>query len=301
MLVRFFFRAFLFITAVLVLLLAPVRLAVPPAPPWHIAQKASTLRQTGSPGIRIHDQRVAELLPQGEPQKSSPPASTQPVDQISRPKVALIIDDMGYNKRIGLKLLRLQLPLNFSFLPQAPHTQELLHLAQQMDRTILVHMPMEPQSDKWKAEPVTLYTKDSQEELERKVEQMLEAVPQARGANNHMGSRFTREQKKMAIVLGIVQQHHLFFVDSYTTGNSLGLSSARRMGIPTAKRNIFLDNEQNVDAICKRLGQVAELAREKKNAIAIGHPNQAMVTALASCAQEKLNEVELVSVEELLR
>ena len=278
-----------------------MQLAVPPPAPWHSAQQHKTAPPTASPQTSIVDEGAVALLPQKEPQKPVLPPSTQPLDPIYRPKLALIIDDMGYNQRIGQQLLRLQLPLTFAFLPQAPYTQELVHLARQQNRTILVHMPMEPLSTKWKQEPITLNTEDSQQDLERKVEQMLAAIPQASGVNNHMGSRFTQGQKQMEIVLEIVQHHQLFFVDSYTTGDSLGLITAKSLGMPTAKRDVFLDNEHDVDAICKQLGNVVELARENESAIAIGHPNQALVAALTSCGPQILSGIELVSVAELVQ
>ncbi len=301
MVARFLARAFLLSLAALVLSLAPVQLAAPPPGPWHSAQQRQTVPLTPSPQTSVVDEGPIALLPQKEPQKSAPPFSVQPLDPINRPKVALIIDDMGYSQHIGQQLLHLQLPLNFAFLPQAPYTQELVHLAWQQNRTILVHMPMEPLSTKWKQEPITLNTEDSQQDLKRKVEQMLAAIPQASGVNNHMGSRFTQGRNQMEIVLEIVQQHQLFFVDSFTTGDSLGLSTARSLGIPTAKRDIFLDNEHDVDAICKWLGSVAELARENDSAIAIGHPNQALLSALSSCGPKILDGIEVVSVAELVQ
>lgn len=302
MLVRLLLKVFLSCTLALLLILTPKQFAPPPRSDWHHRQRPTELATQVVPDTLHQQVESPPLTPPGAGlPEHSPPVPRQDYHQGKRPKVALLIDDMGYNQTLGQQLLGMRLTLNFSFLPQAPYTQELVLLAQQQERTILVHMPMEPESRKWKPEPVTLNTEDSQKELEQKVEKMLAAVPQASGANNHMGSRFTQNREKMKLVLGLLRRQHLFFVDSYTSGKSQGQRLARNMGIPTARRSVFLDNEQNVAAICKQLERVAQLAKSEQSAIAIGHPNKAMLTALHSCVPKMLATVELVSVEELVQ
>lgn len=129
---------------------------------------------------------------------------------------------------------------------------------------------------------------------------MLAAVPTAIGANNHMGSRFTEDQRAMRQVLMRLRAGSLFFIDSFTSPASMGETTAHQLGLPTARRRIFLDNEQHSTAICRQLGALATRARAEGAAIAIGHPNAAMVEALRTCAGEQLASVQVVGVERLV-
>jgi len=216
------------------------------------------------------------------------------------PLAAIIIDDMGYNREIGRQLLDLGFPLSFSFLPQAPHTTELARLAHERGRTVLVHLPMEPKDHRWKMEPLMLKAGEDGELLREKTQKMLAAVPVAQGANTHMGSRFTERTREMEEVLSVLKEQHLFFIDSYTTAGSVAEARARQLRLPTARRRIFLDNEPTEAAICRQMALLAELAATDSGAIAIGHPNQAMFTALINCAKQLLSKVQLVGVEHLV-
>ena len=215
--------------------------------------------------------------------------------------MAIIIDDMGYSRDTGLQLIDMELRLNFSFLPQAPHTTELAGLAHERGRTILVHLPMEPKDPRMKMEPLMLQVGDGGEILRKKTEKMLAAVPAAQGANNHMGSRFTQRSEEMRQVLSVLKEQHLFYVDSYTTAGSVAEAIARQLHMPTARRRIFLDNETTETAICDQMAVLKKLATAEGCAIAIGHPSQAMISALRNCAEQHLVQLQLVGVEELVR
>ena len=283
------------VTLTLALLLAPQSIEAPGAVD---TRSQSPLERTWPPAIDAGVEKSAPL-----PETTSPlpqPASTQQQPAIALPRVALIIDDMGYNREIGRQLLELHLPLSFSFLPHAPHSAELAQLAWDRGRTILVHLPMEPKAQQWKEEPVTLRVGEKEARLRKKTEQMLQAIPTAMGANNHMGSRFTEHRQEMRQVLSTLKEHGLFFIDSYTSSGSVAETTARQLNIPTARRRVFLDNEQRHEAICRQMKEVADLAAREGQAIAIGHPNQAMVAAFASCARHNLAGVTLVGVEQLL-
>lgn len=228
-----------------------------------------------------------------------PPPSRERVAH--RPRVAIIIDDMGYNLDIGRQLLQLDLALSFSFLPAAPHTPALAWQAQAHGRSILVHLPMEPKTWHGNEEQHTLRVGENEEVVQGQLEGMLAAVPAAVGANNHMGSRFTEDRQAMRRVLSRLRARSLFYIDSFTSTASVGEATAQQMGVPTARRTVFLDNEQHSGAVCRQLGLLAAKATVEGQAIAIGHPNQAMVEALTSCAAERLSGVQLVGVEQLVR
>jgi len=229
------------------------------------------------------------------------PCETKPVPVDRKPKVAIIIDDMGYHQKIGNSLLALDMNLTFSFLPKAPFTLEQEEQAWQQGRDILVHMPMEARDSAWDPGPGGLYLKFTPQEIRTTVTENLAAVPHAIGSNNHMGSRFTENRAAMHEVLSVLKQRGLFFIDSYTTAQSTGLDEAGKMAIPTARRHVFLDNVQEQDKICRQLEQLVALAKKNGWAIGIGHPNQATLEALTRCRDRLLKNVDIVSVHTLVK
>jgi polysaccharide deacetylase 2 family uncharacterized protein YibQ len=217
------------------------------------------------------------------------------------PRVAIIIDDMGYHQQLGDKLLALDLNLTFSFLPGAPFTLEQENRAWQQGRDIMLHMPMEAQDSSWNLGPGGLYLNYSPEKIRATVGKNLVAVPHAIGSNNHMGSKFTEDRAAMHEVLSVLKERGFFFVDSYTTAKSTGLDEAGKMNIPAARRHVFLDNVHDQKKICRQLKQLVALAKEKGWAIGIGHPNQATLQALTNCREQLLEKVEIVGASTLVK
>jgi polysaccharide deacetylase 2 family uncharacterized protein YibQ len=237
-----------------------------------------------------------ETLPEIDEQKKTHPA---PIAK-SKPLAAIIIDDMGYHEKIGQALLGLDLPLSFAFLPHAPFAAELEENAYQKGSDIMVHVPMEAGA-RWDPGPGTLYLAASPEDQIAILQDDLKAVPHATGANNHMGSKFTRDREAMHRVLGELQKQKLFFIDSFTTAESTGLSEAVKMGIKTNRRHIFLDNVQDREKICLQLEKLAVRAQKQDQAIAIGHPYQATLDALRDCGDKLRKTVRIVPVHELVK
>ena len=224
----------------------------------------------------------------------------EPLQKPKRPMVAIIIDDMGYNQQLGRQFLQLETRLSFSFLPYAPFTEELALLARQSGREILVHLPMEPKEKKWPLEPGTLLVTDSPDQIRRKIEEILRAMPHAAGANNHMGSRFSEDAKGMLVVMNTLRERSFFFVDAFTSAASQGLATARRLQLPSARRHLFLDNVQETKAICRQIDLLISLAERQGQAIGIAHPYQATFAALTQCGNDALQAVEMVEVRRLV-
>lgn len=287
----------------LALVLVAQQLNRPPVPPPAVSPPLSLqppevadLQQpsTASPANETAPQSALFAAPD----PAQPDLPHQPTDR--RPQVAIIIDDMGYNLEIGRQLLQLDLALSFSFLPAAPHTPALAQQAQASGRSILVHLPMEPKTWQGNEEQETLCVDENEKVLQEKLMGMLEAVPAAVGANNHMGSRFTEDHERMRLVLARLQPRSMFYIDSLTSAASVGEATAQQMRIPTARRRVFLDNQQQPGVICRQLGVLAAKATAEGEALAIGHPTLAMVEALRTCAGERLRDVQLVDVERLV-
>lgn len=224
-----------------------------------------------------------------------------PMDALAElPRIAIIIDDMGYHQTMGGELLDLDLDLTFSFLPQAPFTQEQEERAWKMGRDILVHMPMEPWDSTLDPGPGALYLDTPVERIFSTVEDYLTHVPHAIGVNNHMGSKFTADRQAMHEVLLVVREKGLFFVDSVTDSGSVGADEAGKMGIKTGRRHVFLDNSQTREDICRQLKRLVAYAKKHGTGIGIGHPNRATINALKMCRELLQKQVRIVGVHELV-
>lgn len=216
------------------------------------------------------------------------------------PRVAIIIDDMGYHRYLGEQLIDLPASFSFSFLPHAPHTAELEASAYRKGKTVLLHLPLEPRDSQWNPGPGTLYVEEAAR-LEQLFEQNISLVPHATGVNNHMGSRYTEIAEVMKPLLEMVHRRGLFFVDSVTTSRSVGYHLARNMGLRVGKRTLFLDNVQESEEICLQMKKLADLALEKGYAIGIGHPYKETLVALSTCLADIEKSTEIVGVEQLVQ
>jgi len=146
--------------------------------------------------------------PQTPPVATSPPAeeAVSRPEKVSLPRIAIIIDDMGYHGQVGRDLLALDLNLTFSFLPGAPFTRKQEEEAWAKGRTILLHLPMQAQSRRWDPGPGALYTTYSPQRIRSVILEDLESVPHAVGCNNHMGSGFTENRDDMHAALAVLKE-----------------------------------------------------------------------------------------------
>jgi uncharacterized protein len=257
------------------------------------------------PSLTIKDLTGAESreLVQGLPLDRSDslpgrgPDIAIPKPEAERPRVVIVFDDMGYGRGAGELLLSLDLDLTFSFLPHAPHTPFLSHAAQRLGRDVLLHLPLEPiDSVTFDPGPGALFLTMSEEELRLQLASNLTRVPMAIGVNNHMGSRFTSDRQAMTTVLTMLRQHNLFFLDSMTSPDSTGLRTARELNIPAARRDIFIDNVREKEAIKQQFDALIRLARKKGTAIAIAHPHQATIEVLTEYQDLLRSAVQVVGL-----
>jgi len=219
-----------------------------------------------------------------------------------RPKVAIIIDDLGYHRDLDLQFIRLDLPLSFAILPWAPFTKAATQEASGRGREILLHQPMEPR-DYPCIEPGVGALLLSMDEalLKGTLHKNLRQVPGARGVNNHMGSSFTENRGKMSMVLRELKKLGLFYVDSRTTNETVGLEEAKKIGVPAAERTIFLDNNPAREAISGQIRKLMMAAKRSGSAIGIGHPYGQTVDMIRKYQNALKREVFLVPVSELVR
>lgn len=225
----------------------------------------------------------------------------KPSDENILPKVAILIDDLGHNEQLGMRFIELPIELTYSFLPYAAFTGKLEEIAFDSGKAVILHLPLEPKSKKWDPGPGTMYLTDSPEIVKEKLLKSLKEVPHAVGINNHMGSLYTSDIEAMRYLMTLLQGRDLFFIDSFTSASSHGLQAAEESGIMTARRNVFLDNDLDVEKICNQIDKLVSVAEKQGVAIGIGHPHSETLNALTDCTEMYEDRVDFVSVGEILR
>ncbi|MBF0169748.1 MAG: divergent polysaccharide deacetylase family protein [Nitrospinae bacterium] len=206
------------------------------------------------------------------------------------PMVAVIIDDMGADMEAARRLAAIAAPITFAVLPYLPHSQGVATLAHAKGRPVMLHLPMQPTSKNANPGEGALTVDMDDARLVDAFARALHEVPYVQGVNNHMGSLFTENADKMATVVREVRNAGLFFIDSRTSSRSEGARMAQAIGLPSASRDVFLDNDQEVEKIAANLRTLADKARRNGSAIGIGHPYEETVEALERVMPELMAE-----------
>ena len=219
-----------------------------------------------------------------------------------RPKVAIIIDDLGYDSDLAFSFLNLNLELSLSILPSASFTDIIVREANNKGREIILHQPMEPK-DYPSVDPGrgALLLSMNEGDILEVLNKNLREITGAKGVNNHMGSSFTENREKMQVILRELKDRGLFYVDSRTTMKTVGFEEAKKIGLPTAERTVFLDNSPDPKAICVQIERLLEIAGDFGSAIGIGHPYNETLETLEKYQNRLREEVDVVPVSELVR
>jgi polysaccharide deacetylase 2 family uncharacterized protein YibQ len=226
---------------------------------------------------------------------------TSAVSSAGRPRLAIVIDDLGNDRAQADALFRLSYMLTLSVLPHEANSGEIAEEAHRRGYEVMLHLPMASNAGN-KDEAVELHPGMAAADVEKTFSAMLETVPYASGVNNHEGSLGTSDQKLMDELMPVLRQHNLFFIDSRTTAATVAESTAHAAGVATARRNVFLDDEQSVAATRKQFELAIRDAKEKGSALAIGHPHPTTLEALSEMLPEAERQgVRLVFASDLTR
>jgi polysaccharide deacetylase 2 family uncharacterized protein YibQ len=199
----------------------------------------------------------------------------------TQPTIAVIIDDVGYRLAEGQRVVRLPGPVAVAILPHTAHGAVLAREAESAGKEVLLHLPMQAIARDEVPGPGALELDQTRSEFAAVLAADLASVPFVRGVNNHMGSLLTRHPGHMRWLMEELKARPpLYFIDSYTTAQSVGLAIAREQGVPALRRDVFLDSNDDPAAIEAEWRRLLELARERGRAIAIGHPYPATLAVL---------------------
>jgi polysaccharide deacetylase 2 family uncharacterized protein YibQ len=198
----------------------------------------------------------------------------EPPTKPARNKVALIVDDMGYSIDAINTLTSLGKPVTVAIIPYSPLALETATISKENNLEVILHLPLESinNDDRNNIEGM-IYSGMSDEDIVKTVKKDLRQVPYIKGVNNHMGSRVTANTRLMQIILELLKERNLFFIDSRTTGSSVAYNVAQSLGIPCAYRHVFLDGELNEKYIKGQLLKLFKQAQQNGFALGICHPS----------------------------
>ena len=197
-----------------------------------------------------------------------------------KPMVAIVIDDMGLDKIDAARVIALPGPLTIAFMSYATDLPEQAQAARSAGDEIWMHIPIEPMDGEIDAGPNVLKVGLPPDEIRRRLDWALARLPGIVGVNNHMGSRFTQDAAGMAVVMGELRGRGLAFLDSRTIATTVAAAVAGQMGVPHIDRDVFIDNDESVEAVLRQLDELVRVAQRKGFALAIGHPHPTTIEAL---------------------
>ena len=194
------------------------------------------------------------------------------IEEDIRGNIVIIIDDFGYrDDNVSEGFLSLDADITFAIIPGHQNSKVFAAKADQNGYEVIVHMPMESTNETRGEKEYKLTTSMTSDEIESKVEEVISEFPEAVGMNNHQGSKATSDKRIMNIVGNVLKRHGKYFIDSRTSSETVAETTMRSRGVPTIRRHVFLDNENQKNKIREQLYKLADKAELKGLAVGIGH------------------------------
>jgi uncharacterized protein len=218
------------------------------------------------------------------------------------PKIAIIIDDIGYDKAIAKKFLGLNVVLTFSILPYSPYEKSIARSVHSKGYDVMLHLPMEP--DEYPSinpGPGALLTSMTPDQLINQLNKDLDAFPFIKGVNNHMGSKLTTESPQLNQIFSVLKEKGLFFIDSRTTPDTHCKPSAELFKVPFAQKDVFIDHIPNPEIIRKQILRLILIAVSHGEAVGIGHPHPETYDILRQMLPELEKKATLVRASDIVR
>jgi len=194
-------------------------------------------------------------------------------------KIAIVIDDWGYNLNNLVVLEEIKYPLTLSVLPGLSYSLRVAESLYKSGFEIILHLPMEPY-EKFRLEANTIMTTMDEPTIRGIIAQDLLSVPHAKGVSNHMGSKATESLRTMNIIFGELKKRKLYFLDSLVSSDSLCFDLTRKMRLGFAKRDVFLDNQEDSAYIKNQIYKLKTRAKVYGEAIGIGHDREMTLKVL---------------------
>lgn len=231
----------------------------------------------------------------------SPTLAVPPAPPPVRPRIAVIIDDIGMNLPYSRAALDLPPAVTLAILPYAAQAADFARQAKEKGHDILIHIPMEAMNAPVSLGGMGLTTDMDAHAIHAMMERISARMEGYIGINNHMGSKFTADRAAMTRLMPYLKERGLIMIDSKTIGASLVGDVADEYDVPHLSRDVFLDHEETPAFIAAALKQAEVIARRKGHAIAIGHPKAITLQALQAWIPTlDRKNIDLVAISDLV-
>jgi len=256
---------------------------------WPVAERSSSKRVSSF------------TVPEPPPALSNDNIAESAEDELG-PMLAVVVGGLGYDPVHDADWLTVPARITLAILPFGPSSSTMASSAQDRGHCVILHVPMEPRSAVTDdpMEPYLLRVNMDQDEIDELLLRMVQEIPHAVGAMNHMGSAFTTDPESMGHFAEALKEREFFFVDSVTTSGSLGMSVSRKAGVPAVRRDVFLDDDPSPGVMRRRWNEAVSLAKRKGSALVVCHGRRETLDMLSSLLPGLQKEgVRLVAVTEL--
>ncbi|MBM3245895.1 MAG: divergent polysaccharide deacetylase family protein [Candidatus Omnitrophica bacterium] len=207
------------------------------------------------------------------------PGKMAPAPAVIKGRIAIVIDDWGYNLNNLPLAEEIKYPLTVSILPHLSYSRVVAGQLHKRGFQVILHLPMEPK-EKVRLEKNTVMTQMDESTIKNIIDEDLASVAYARGVSNHMGSMATEDRRTMMAVFRELKKRNLYFLDSLVSSDSAGFDLAQKMRLGFAKRDVFLDNTEDPDYIRGQIYKLKSKARVYGRAIGIGHDRRVTLEVL---------------------
>ena len=236
--------------------------------------------------------RKLDLLTRGSLIKNQErTVAVKDIDQDTLGVIVLVIDDFGYrNDNISDGFLNLSIPITCAIIPGHTASKKFAEKAVSYGKEVIIHMPMESENYSPGEDEYKLLTSMTSELLENKLIQAFESLPEAIGMNNHQGSKATSDSKTMTVLASVLKDRGKYFIDSRTSSLTIGEKTMISFGVPTARRNIFLDNNNDLDRIEEQMNKLANSAKKNGVAVGLGHARKNTLSVIEKVVPDLLDK-----------
>jgi uncharacterized protein len=220
----------------------------------------------------------------------------------SNPRVAIVIDDFGYNISSIDRILAIKKAVTFSVLPNLAYSKRIASVASSKGYEVILHLPLESKDIAASTEAGTIKTGMDEKEVLALLDKDIASVPGLKGISNHQGSKATEDKRLMSIILSDLKKRSLYFFDSFVTDKSICRQAAAEAGVPYARRDIFLDNENGPEYIEKQMLSLRKEAFKNGSAIAVCHDRKNTIAVLNKMMPELAEEgIRFVYLSEMVK
>ena len=220
-------------------------------------------------------------------------------DELVKPRIALIFDNLGSNLGDLKEIYALDIPATISVIPNLKFSKNIAHIGARSGFSVFINLPLRPLADKFYPTPKYRFISSdlNRWQIESLLRKYLNSIRIAIGVNNYMGSQATQDAVLMRIIAKELKRRNLIFVDSRSAAKSVAYTVANQEGLICGYSQGFLDSKDEA-GLPGRLDELLTKAKEEGQIIIIVHPDESTFEFLKDKLPELKGKVEFVTIKE---